>query len=74
MQDGQFEWDDAKAAANVVKHGVWFETARDVLEDPLFLERIDILEAYGEERSLAVGRSEVNCWPSYTRSVASAFV
>lgn len=26
-----------------------------MFKDPLFLERIDILEAYGEERSLAVG-------------------
>jgi uncharacterized DUF497 family protein len=30
MQKDGFEWDDAKAAANYVAHGVRFEDARDV--------------------------------------------
>ena len=28
MRDDEFEWDDAKAAANLAAHGVTFETAR----------------------------------------------
>ncbi len=31
-----FEWDAAKAAANVRKHGVTFEEAATVFADPLF--------------------------------------
>jgi uncharacterized DUF497 family protein len=30
-----FEWDDAKARANEQKHGVTFEQAATVFEDPL---------------------------------------
>jgi uncharacterized DUF497 family protein len=55
MQDGEFEWDDAKAAANYAKHRVRFETASRVFKDPLFLERLDTREAYGEERVFAIG-------------------
>jgi uncharacterized DUF497 family protein len=32
--DGDFEWDDVKAAANVVKHGVSFEEAASAFADP----------------------------------------
>lgn len=34
MQDEEFEWDDAKAARNLAKHGVTFEQARAAFEDP----------------------------------------
>ena len=34
MQDGRFEWDDAKAESNFAKHGVTFEEARTAFEDP----------------------------------------
>jgi len=55
MQDDEFEWDDAKAAANYAKHRVRFETASRVFNDPLFLERLDMREGYGEERAFAIG-------------------
>jgi uncharacterized DUF497 family protein len=32
---GDFEWDDAKASANIRKHGVSFEEAVTVFADPL---------------------------------------
>ena len=35
----QFEWDDAKAALNLAKHGVDFETAKMAFSDPNRLER-----------------------------------
>lgn len=31
----RFEWDEAKSRANRLKHGVTFETAREVFDDPL---------------------------------------
>ncbi len=34
---GDFEWDDAKAAANLAKHGVSFEEASTALVDPCYI-------------------------------------
>jgi uncharacterized protein len=34
MNDGAFQWDDTKAAENYAKHGVTFESAREVFKDP----------------------------------------
>lgn len=31
----RFEWDESKAAINLVKHGVSFEEAASVFSDPL---------------------------------------
>jgi hypothetical protein len=50
MKDAAFEWDNATAAENYAKHGVDFETARQVFRDPFAVERIDDREDYGEER------------------------
>ena len=44
-----FEWDSDKACANFAKHGVSFEDAALVWDDPLHLLRFDRLEG-GEER------------------------
>ena len=43
MNDGQtgWLWDPRKAAANIVKHGVTFELASLVFEDPLQLNEPD---------------------------------
>jgi len=35
---GDFEWDDAKAAANLAKHGVAFEEAVTAFDDPHALD------------------------------------
>ena len=50
MRDDDFEWDDAKAAANLTKHGVSFEAARRAFNDIFGLERDDRREEYGEDR------------------------
>jgi uncharacterized DUF497 family protein len=50
MNDGEFEWDDQKSAANHAKHGVSFEAARDAFKDPFGIERVDERETYGEDR------------------------
>ena len=51
----QYEWDDAKAAANAAKHGVSFDDAADALDDPWKVERFDDRFDYGEERIQTVG-------------------
>lgn len=49
-----FEFDPAKAAGNVRKHGVSFADAQGVFMDPFALHRVDP-DAAGEERFVAVG-------------------
>jgi uncharacterized DUF497 family protein len=56
----KFEWDDAKAAANLRAHGVSFDLAKAVFNDPFATERLDDREDYGEERFVIVGRVEGN--------------
>lgn len=58
MKDGAFEWDDAKAAENYAKHGVDFETARQVFRDPFAVEQIDDRENYGEDRFVLIGMAD----------------
>jgi uncharacterized DUF497 family protein len=52
----EFEWDSAKAIANLRKHRVPFLKACEVFKDPLRLERLDDNEEYDEERWVTVGR------------------
>ena len=33
MRDADFEWDDAKAVRNAIKHGVSFDDAREAFDD-----------------------------------------
>ena len=53
---GDFEWDDAKAAANLAKHGIAFEEATTAMIDPraVFLED----DSGSEARVVAIGMSE----------------
>ena len=53
----EFEWDDAKAAANDGKHGVTFEQAVYAFRDPFGVEWIDESSDYGEERFILLGMS-----------------
>jgi uncharacterized DUF497 family protein len=55
MQDDGFEWDDIKAATNLVNHGVSFERARLVFADPFAIGELDDREDYGEDRFIMVG-------------------
>ena len=58
MNDGNFQWDDRKAAANIAAHGVTFESARDVFRDPFALDWLDESEDYGEDRYAIIGMAE----------------
>ena len=49
-----FSWDDAKSATNLRKHGVRFEVAKRVFDDPLHVTRQDRMEG-GELRWQTVG-------------------
>jgi uncharacterized protein len=57
MMADDFEWDQAKAAANYKKHGVRFEHAVGACEDPFALIELDESEEYGEDRFLLTGRA-----------------
>jgi len=50
-----FEWNDRKALTNLAKHGVSFETARKVFEDPFAVDIEDRSANYGEVRRRIVG-------------------
>jgi uncharacterized protein len=50
-----FSWDEAKSRGNQRKHGVSFETAKLVFEDPFHLSRQDRIEE-GEQRWQTLGR------------------
>ncbi|MFN3885175.1 MAG: BrnT family toxin [Rhodocyclaceae bacterium] len=54
----KFEWDDAKARANLAKHGVSFEEAASVFGDPLALTFSDPDHSVGEKRWLTFGVSD----------------
>jgi uncharacterized protein len=58
MEADYFEWDNAKAAANLTKHGVSFEQARDAFDDPFAIDFIDDREDYGEQRVILFGMVE----------------
>lgn len=50
----RFEWDEAKAASNLAKHRVRFETATRVFADPFLLTEQDRIE-HGEHRWQTIG-------------------
>ena len=53
----RFEWDDAKAAANLRKHRVSFEEAAEVFNDPNALQDYDPEHSGAEERFFIIGLS-----------------
>jgi uncharacterized DUF497 family protein len=58
MTEPQFEWDEAKAARNVERHGVTFHEASSVFRDPLAKVLPDPTEPSGEERAIMIGHSD----------------
>jgi uncharacterized protein len=50
-----FEWDEVKATANALKHGVTFETASTVFRDPQLLTTADLSHSENEERWFSIG-------------------
>lgn len=53
----RFEWDPRKAASNLAKHGVSFEEAGSVFNDPLAYTFADPDHSIDEDRMLTFGLS-----------------
>ena len=53
----KFEWDRAKAANNIRKHGVSFDEAVTVFKDPLAFIFDDTNHSDQEHREIIIGRS-----------------
>ena len=51
----EFEWDDEKAAANWIKHGVDFRDAVRVFSDPFRKEIYDAAHSFDEDRYNTIG-------------------
>jgi len=54
----RIEWNNSKAKANYVKHGVGFELAERVFKDPFAVEVLDDGQDYGDERFVIIGMVE----------------
>jgi hypothetical protein len=52
-----FEWNENKGERNLSKHGVSFEEAKTVFDDPLYVDFYDPDHSEDEERYLIVGES-----------------
>ena len=53
----KFEWDPAKAASNLKKHGVSFEEAQTVFYDEFAVQFFDEPHSSQEDRFLMLGMS-----------------
>jgi uncharacterized DUF497 family protein len=73
-----FEWDDAKAAANMLKHGVDFARAVQIFRDATYVEGQD-RRSEKEDRWLAVGTARGESyvvafvWRGESRRIISAW-
>ena len=52
-----FEWDEAKAIANLSKHGVSFDEAETIFDDPLYIDFYDPDHSADEHRYIIIGES-----------------
>ncbi|MCL5999587.1 MAG: BrnT family toxin [Chloroflexi bacterium] len=55
--DGRFEWNNEKAQRNIAKHGVSFDEARTVFDNPFALIFDDEAHSNGETREIIIGHS-----------------
>ena len=53
-----FEWDAGKAVSNLAKHGVSFQEAATIFDDPLYIDLYDPDHSSDEQRYLIVGVSQ----------------
>jgi uncharacterized protein len=57
VKNGKFEWHLLKAQRNLEVHGVSFDEAVTIFDDPLVDIQPDIVHSVAESRFVAVGRS-----------------
>lgn len=53
----KYDWDKNKAVANLPKHGVSFEEAKTVFDDPLYVDFYDPDHSFGERRFILLRES-----------------
>jgi len=53
----RFEWDDDKARANQIKHGISFDEASTVFDDSLARIFDDAVHSLNERREIIIGQS-----------------
>jgi uncharacterized protein len=56
----KFEWDESKADANLKKHGVSFEEAKTVFDNPMAIIFDDEAHSIDEQREIIIGHSRKN--------------
>lgn len=56
MEGDVFEWDDVKAASNLAKHRVSFDTASRVFQDPFAIDESENASSFGENRFYTIGQ------------------
>ena len=61
-----FEWDEEKNSANVRRHGIYFEDAVHIFDDPIRIERRDTDENEYEERWQTMGMADKVLFVVYT--------
>ena len=59
MENPEFEWDDEKAQSNLKKHGVSFDEAATVFNDPRIATISDPDHSDDEERYISIGMSVI---------------
>lgn len=59
MEDTEFEWDDEKAESNLKKHGVSFDEAATIFNDPNIATILDPDHSEHEERFVSIGSSVI---------------
>jgi len=52
-----FEWNEDKARSNLSKHGISFDEAKTVFDDPLYIDFFDPDHSTQENRYIIIGES-----------------
>jgi len=59
MENSEFEWDEEKAQNNLKKHGVSFDEAATIFNDPKIATISDPDHSEDEERYVSIGKSVI---------------
>jgi len=51
-------WDEGKAITSLAKHGISFQEARTIFEDPLYVDFYDPDHSHDERRYIIIGESD----------------
>jgi uncharacterized protein len=55
VRSDRFEWDDEKAARNLAKHGISFDKATSIFDDPVAITIDDPKHSWDERRFITLG-------------------